>query len=112
MLMSVRLVQPRNAFQPMLLTLSGILMFVRAVQPSKAFLLMLVTLSGIMVFLHPRSNELVEVSIIPLQLSRESYTVFSLSTMIPESPEQLEKALFSIDVTLLGIVTDVKPVQP
>ena len=43
---------------------------------------MLVTELGIIVFLHPTIKEFVAVSIIALQLSRESYIVFSLSTII------------------------------
>ncbi len=50
----------------------GIVIDVRLVHPSKADIQMDVTVLGITVFLHPARNEFVAVSIIALQLSRES----------------------------------------
>ena len=70
------------------------------------------TLEGITVFLQPAINAFSEVSIIALQLSRESYTVFPSSTMIDIKLLQPWKTRLPIDVTLEGIVTDVKPLQP
>ena len=55
----------------MLVTLLGMHMEVR-LQPPKALPPMLVTLLGITVFLQPVINVFVAVSIIALQLSRES----------------------------------------
>ena len=46
-----------------------------------------------------------------LQLSRESYTVFPSSTTMDVKPLQNSKAKSPIDVTLEGIVNDVKPLQ-
>ena len=73
---------------------------------------MLVTLLGITVFLQPVINVFVDVFIIALQLSRESYTVFPDSTIIDVKPLQEAKAASPMLVTLLGIVTLVKPLQP
>ena len=56
--------------------------FVRPEQLLKAFSPIDVTLLGIIVFLHPKIIELVDVSIIALQLSRESYFLFPFSTDI------------------------------
>jgi hypothetical protein len=57
----------------MLITLLGSVIDVRSLQPEKAFLPMLVTLLGMVVFLHPAINVFEAVSIMALQLSRESY---------------------------------------
>ena len=73
---------------------------------------MLVTLLGIIVVLHPECSVFVAVSIIALQLFRESYTGFPSSTTIEVKPEQLKKAPCPMLVTLLPIVTEVKPEQP
>ena len=56
----------------MLVTLLGNVSSVKPLQPLKALYPMLVTLLGMMLFLHPAINVLVSVSIIELQLSRES----------------------------------------
>ena len=56
----------------MRVTLLGNVSSVILLQPSKAKSPMLVTLLGMMLFLHPAINVLVAVSIIELQLSRES----------------------------------------
>ena len=73
---------------------------------------MLVTELGITVFLHPTINVFVFVSIIALQLSRESYFVFPDSTSIVVRPEQSENAELPMLVTEFGIVTLVKLEQP
>ena len=70
--MEVRAEQPENALDPMLVTLFGIVMEVRAEQPENAPSPMLATLLGITVFLHPASKVFVSVTIIALQLFRES----------------------------------------
>ena len=69
---SVKLLQPRKASTPMLVTLFGNVSLVKPLQPWKADSPMLVTLFGMILFLHPTINVLVSVSIIELQLSRES----------------------------------------
>lgn len=58
---------------------------------------MFVTLLGITVFLQPAIRVLVIVSMIALQLSRESYTLFPSSTDMdvkPEQPEYLQTSLY------------------
>ena len=69
-----------------------------------------VTELGIIVVLLPHIKLLVSVSIIALQLSRESYFGFPLSTTIEFRLVQL-KACSPIKVTELGMVIEVKPVQ-
>ena len=58
---------------------------VRPVHPENAELPILVTELGIVVNIHPTSRVLLSVSIRALQLSRESYLVFPLSTQIEVS---------------------------
>lgn len=72
---------------------------------------MLVTLLGMIVLWHPAISLLVEVSIIALHPSRESYTVFSDDTVIEEMEEQPTKTLFPMLVTLLGMEIEVREVQ-
>ena len=69
---SVKPVQPSKADSPMLVTLLGNVSSVNSLHQPKALFPMLVTLLGMMLFLHPAINVLVAVSIIELQLSRES----------------------------------------
>ena len=75
----VRPVQPEKALQPMEVTEFGMLMLVKPLHPENAASPILVTEFGIVVFLHPSVRVLVEVSIIALQLSRESNVLLSLS---------------------------------
>ena len=75
---------------------------VKPKQPLKAEPAIDVTPSGITVFLHPATNSLVEVFIIALQDSLESYTGLPSSTTIDVKPEQPSKAESPIDVTELG----------
>ena len=49
---------------------------------------MLVTLLGTVVFLHPDISVLVEVSMIALQLLRESYFILPETTLMEDRPEQ------------------------
>ena len=69
---SVKPLQYAKAKFPMLVTLLGNVSSVKPLQPLKALYPMLVTLLGMILFLHPTINVLVSVSIIELQLSRES----------------------------------------
>ena len=69
-----------------------------------------ITLFGIIVVAQPVIKVLVEVSIIALQSSLESYTVFSSFTMI-ELKEQHSKAHLPIEVTLSGITIELKEQQ-
>jgi hypothetical protein len=64
--------QLEKASSPIDVTLLGIVTEVRPEQPSKALLPMDVTLLGITVPLHPINKVFDDVSIIALQLSRES----------------------------------------
>ena len=73
---------------------------------------MLDTLLGMTVFLHPNNNVLDDVSMMALQLFRESYWEFVDSIMMDFKLEQPMKAFFSILVTLLGMVMDVRLEQP
>ena len=84
-------VRPRHiekALLPMLVTLLGMVTEVRPEQPSNAYSPMLVTLLGMIVLLQPAIRVLLAVSIIALQLLRESYFSFPLSTDIEVRPEQ------------------------
>ena len=72
MLMVVRLEQPENASHWIEVTEFGMLMAVRLEQPKNASSPIEVTEFGIVVFLQPAINVLVAVSIMALQLLRES----------------------------------------
>jgi len=109
MVMDVRLEQSWNALSPMLVTLLGMVMDVRLEQSWNALSPMLVTLLGMVVFLQPAISVLLAVSIIALQLSRESYFVFPDSTFMEVSKEQPENAADPMLVTLLGMVMVVRP---
>ena len=73
---------------------------------------MLVTDEGMVVVLQPAIRVLLAVSIIALQLSRESYFVFPASTLMLVKPVQSSNALYPMLVTDEGMVMLVKPVQP
>ena len=88
MVMEVRPEQSQKASEPIVVTLLGMLMEVRPEQPWKALFPIDFTLLGMVVFLQPVINVLDDVSIMALQLSRESYTALPLSTLIEVRPEQ------------------------
>ena len=92
-------------------TLLGMVMEVRLLHPWKAPCPMEVTLLGIIVFLQPDFNVFDAVSIIALQLSRESYFVLPLSTLMEVRPLQPAKAYSPMEITLLGMVMEVRPLQ-
>ena len=71
-----------------------------------------VTELGIIVFLHPLIHVFVAVLIMALQFWRESYTELPRSTFMVVRPLQLRNALLPIEVTELGMLTLVKPLQP
>ena len=112
MVMLVSPVQSENADVPMLVIVLGILNSISHVQPLNAYAPMLVTELGITVFLHANIILLVAVSITALQLSRESYLGFPVSTIIDVRPLQSENALPAMFLTELGMVMLVSPVQP
>ena len=101
--------QPWKAPLAILVTELGIAMEVRSLKPQIELYPIDVTEFGMIVVLHPAINSFVAVSIIALQLLRESYTVFPLSTIIDVRLLQLINGLspfvFAISVTELGIVT-------
>ena len=72
---------------------------------------MLVTLLGITVFLQPAIIVLEAVSIIELQLLRESYFVLSAETIIDVRPLQCANAPLPMLVTLFGIVMEDIPLH-
>ena len=96
---------------PIEVTELGMVTLVKPLQPRKAEEPMEVTELGMVVFLQPTSKVFAAVLIIALQLSLESYVELPLSTTIDSKPLQLEKADLPIEVTELGIVTLVKPLQ-
>lgn len=73
---------------------------------------MFVTLLGMIVFLQPAFRVLVAVSIIALQLLRESNCEFPSSTINEVMPMQFWKGLPYISCKLFGMVMEVRPVQP
>ena len=111
-LIEVRSVQPEKAQDPIEVTLFGISIEVRPVQPKKALDPIDVTLLGILVVCQPAMSSLASVFIIALQSSLESYTEFPSFTTIEIRPVPPPKADLTIEVTLLGISTEVRPVQP
>ena len=86
-------------------------MEVKLLQPEKQDFPKLVTELGILLFLHPTTNTLVEVLIIALQFSLESYTVLAASTSIRSRLLQPEKQKYPKLVTELGMVMEVKPLH-
>jgi hypothetical protein len=86
-----RFVQPEKAELPISTSPFGNPIDVSSVHPSKAHELMVTISSGIFVLLHPFINSFFAVSMIALQLLRESKTVFALSTVIETNALQPEK---------------------
>ena len=81
----------------MLVTEFGIVTLVRPEQPENASRPMLVTEFGMMVFLHPAIKVFEAVSIMALQLLRESYLELPDDTEIfvrPEQPEFLQNTVY------------------
>ena len=72
---------------------------------------MLVTVLGMVVFLHPDISVFDDVSMIALQLFRESNLGFNESTVIEVRLVQPAKTSSSMVVTLLGMVIEVRQVQ-
>ena len=92
MVAEVRPLQPEKADSPIDVMLLGMMTEMRLLHPKKAKEAMDVTLLGMVVFLQPCIKVLLAVSIIALQLSRESYFVLPLSTLMEVRPIQLTKA--------------------
>ena len=72
---------------------------------------MLVTEFGIIVFMHPAINVFDAVSIMALQLLRESYLVLPDATEMLVRPEQPENGLLPMLVTEFGMITLVRSEQ-
>ena len=108
----MRLEHEENALFPMDVTLLGMVTVVRPIHEENALFPMDVTLLGMVVVLHPITNSLVDVFMIALQLLRESYDKLPLSTLTEVRLEHQPKAELPMDVTLLGMVTEVRPEQP
>ena len=108
----VRLGQEEKASMPREVTLLGMVTEVRSVQCRKAPLPMDATSMGMNVFLQPASKVLDDVSMMALQLLRESYFALPDSTMIEASLVHVLKAKSWMSVTLLGMVIEVRPLQP
>ena len=89
----------------------GSVMEVRPLRPENADSSTFFTELGIVVLLHPAMSALSDFLMIALQLLRESYTVFPLSTIMEVSPLQPEKAPDFMFVTELGIVMEVRLLQ-
>ena len=100
-----------NALLPILVTEFGIIIEVKPEQPLKAVSLILVTELGMFVFIQPHMSVFDAVSIIALQLLRESYTRLPASTEIEVNPEQKKNTDGPIFVTELGITIEVKPLH-
>ena len=104
--------QPEKAELEILVTFSPIVTEVSPEQSAKARSPIEVTELGMVVFLQPTIKLFVDVSIIALQLLRESYVLLFLSTTKEVSPEQSRKAHEPMDVTELGMVNEVRLEQP
>ena len=104
--------QYQKAELPIEVTLSGITIELKELQPLKASSPIEVTLSGIIVVAQPVIKVLVEVSIIALQSSLESYTVFPSFTIIVLKELQPLKVMLPIEIKPFPIVTDFKELQP
>lgn len=111
-----RLEQPENADLLIEVTPLGIVIDVRLVRPLKALIPIVVTSLGIIVFLHPAIKVFDSLSMMALQLLRESYLGLPLLTVIEVKPPHPANALvYSVTamlVTLLGIVIEDKLLQP
>ena len=112
MVMEVRLLHFKKAHDSILVTLLGIVIEERMFMSEKANASMLVTLFGIIVIEHPAIKELLLVSIIALQSFRESYWLLPSATIIEVRPLHAAKAPDSILVMLLGMVIEVRLLQP
>ena len=96
MVTEVSLEQRAKALSPIDVTELGMATEVSPEQSEKANSPIDVTELGMIVLLQPTINLFVDVSIIALQLLRESYVPLFLSTVTEVSPEQLAKAYLPI----------------
>ena len=113
-LMPVPKVRVSNAVQLLKISIDiftdfGMTMLVRPVQPLKAPSSISVTESGMTVFLHPAIKVLLSVSMMALQLSRESYFSLLYDTTMLVRPVQPEKSEPPITVTDLPMTSSRDP---
>ena len=111
-IISVRFSQRENTQFPIHVTELGMVMLVRAVHPLNAQSPIHVTESGITVLAHPCIRRFVLVSMMALQLFRESYTLFSSATIILVSSPHPINASSPIHVTDSGILMLVSASHP
>ena len=100
-----------KTFSPIETTELGMLIDKRFEQPQKAQSPMAVTVLRIIVFWHPTTSVFVAVSMMALQLFRESYTVLPSATVICSMSGHEPKAFLPIKVTEDGISNDVREVD-
>lgn len=96
-----------KALAPIDVTELGMVMDVSPVQPSKAFGPIALTVLGIIVVLVPIINVASDFLIMALQLLRLSYIALPDTTFREVSRVQPSKALLEMDVTVLGMETEV-----
>ncbi len=92
MVTEVSPLQPENAQSLMVVTELGMVTEVRPLQPENALEPMEVTELGMVVFLQPFTSVFVAVSMMALQLSRESYVELPAATTILSRPLQPRNA--------------------
>lgn len=102
---------PSKQPSPKLVTVEGMVIEVREVQPEKQLSPRLVTDDGITVVLIPKIILFVAVSIIALQLSRESNTGLPKATVTVSSEVQASKQRTPMLVNDAGMVIDGSDVQ-
>ena len=112
MVMEDNPLQSEKQKSPKLVTELGIVMEVKLEQSLKQLCPKFVTELGISVLLQPTIKVLVNVSIIALQFSLESYTVLPASTDIFSKPIHPKKHSPPKLVTELGMIMEFKPLQP
>ena len=93
----------KNTLTPILFTDLGMVILFNLLHASNAQFPISVTESGITVLAHPCIRRFVLVSMMALQLFRESYTLFSSATIILVSPKHPRNTALSIFVTDSGI---------
>ena len=103
-IISVRFSQRENTQFPIHVTELGMVMLVRAVHPLNAQSPIHVTESGITVLAHPCIRRFVLVSMMALQLFRESYTLFFSSTTMLASTLHATNTFFPIHFTDSGML--------
>ena len=106
--MLVSAVHPINAYSPIHFTDSGMLMLVSALHCSNAPSPIHVTDSGITVLANPCIRQFVLVSMMALQLFRESYTLFSSATTMLVSalhPSNAQSPIILTDSGMLMLVS-------